>query len=305
MATPFGRVLTAMITPFDSSGAIDHGTVWDLARHLVDIGNDGIVVAGTTGESPTLDGDEKIALFRAVVEAVGDRAVVVAGTGTYDTAESLHLTAGAIEAGVHGVMAVTPYYSRPPQQGLFEHFTTIADASSVPMLVYNIPSRTGRRIEVETLIRLAEHERIVAVKDAVGDLAFTIETVNGCGDDLAVYSGDDILTLPMMAVGAVGVVSVAAHLAGEQISAMVAAVVNNDWDEARRIHLALAPLCKALFAEPSPMPVKGALNALWQPVGEPRSPLVSASAEAVSAVKEALAAVRAPTGNVRRVEDVQ
>jgi len=173
------------------------------------------------------------------------------------------------------------------------------------MLVYNIPSRTGRRIEVETLIRLAEHERIVAVKDAVGDLAFTIETVNGCGDDLAVYSGDDILTLPMMAVGAVGVVSVAAHLAGEQISAMVAAVVNNDWDEARRIHLALAPLCKALFAEPSPMPVKGALNALWQPVGEPRSPLVSASAEAVSAVKEALAAVRAPTGNVRRVEDVQ
>ncbi len=292
MTTPFGRVLTAMITPFDSSGAVDHGTAWDLARHLVDTKNDGIVVAGTTGESPTLSVDEKIALFRAVVEAVGDRAAVVAGTGTYDTAESLYLTAGAIEAGVDGVMAVTPYYSRPPQQGLFQHFTAIADASSVPVLLYNIPSRTGRRIEVETLARLGEHERIAAVKDAVGDLAFTTETVNVCGDSLAVYSGDDILTLPMLAVGAVGVVSVAAHLAGDQISEMVTAAVNNDWDEARRIHLALAPLCRALFAEPSPMPIKGALNALWQPVGEPRSPLVSASDETVGAIKEVLAGSR-------------
>jgi len=289
MTTPFGRVLTAMITPFDGSGAVDHGTVWDLARHLVDTGNDGIVVAGTTGESPTLTADEKIALFRAVVEAVGDRAMVVAGTGTYDTVESLHLTAGAIEAGVHGVMAVTPYYSRPPQQGLFEHFTAIADASSVPVLLYNIPSRTACRIEVETLARLGEHDRIVAVKDAVGDIAFTTEVINTCGGNLAVYSGDDILTLPMMAVGAVGVVSVAAHLAGRQIAAMVKAASDNDWAEARRIHLALAPLCTALFAEPSPMSVKGALNALWQPVGDPRSPLVPASAEAVGAVKEALA----------------
>ncbi|MEE9581847.1 MAG: 4-hydroxy-tetrahydrodipicolinate synthase [Acidimicrobiia bacterium] len=296
MAIPFGRVLTAMITPFDASGAVDHGTVWELARHLVETGNDGIVVAGTTGESPTLDADEKVALFRAVVDAVGDKAVVVAGVGTYDTAESLRLTAGAVEAGVHGVMAVTPYYSRPPQQGLFEHFTAIADASPVPVLLYNIPSRTGRRIEVETLVRLAKHERIAAVKDAVGDLAFTTETVNACGDDLVVYSGDDILTLPMMAVGAVGIVSVAAHLVGEQIAAMVAAAMNDDWTEARRIHLSLAPLCRALFAEPNPMPVKGALNALWQPVGDPRSPLVAASVETVDAVKEALAVVGAPTG---------
>ncbi len=290
--TPFGRVLTAMITPFDPSGAVDHGTVWDLARHLVDTGNDGIVLSGTTGESPTLDGDEKIALFRAVVEAVGDRAVVVAGTGTYDTAESVHLTEGAMEAGVDGVMAVTPYYSRPPQQGLFEHFTAIADASSVPVLLYNIPSRTGRRIELETLARLAEHDRIVAVKDAVGDLAFTTETVVACGDSLAVYSGDDMLTLPMMAVGGVGIVSVAAHLAGEQIAAMVRAAVDGDWDVARRLHLALAPLCRALFAEPNPMPIKGALDALWQPVGIPRSPLVAASPEVVNAVKEALAIAR-------------
>lgn len=289
MATPFGRVLTAMITPFDSSGAVDHGTVWDLARHLVDTGNDGIVVGGTTGESPTLDADEKVALFRAVVEAVGDRAVVVAGTGTYDTAESIHLTAGAVEAGADAVMAVTPYYSRPPQQGLFEHFAAIADASSVPVLLYNIPSRTSRRIEVETLARLAQHERIVAVKDAVGDLGFTTDTINACGEDLAVYSGDDLLTLPMIAVGAVGIVSVAAHLVGDEIAAMVAAATAGDWNEARRIHLALAPLFRALFAEPNPMPLKGALNALWQPVGDPRSPLVSASAETVNLVKESLA----------------
>jgi 4-hydroxy-tetrahydrodipicolinate synthase len=293
MATPFGRLLTAMITPFDSSGAVDHGTVWDLARHLVDSGNDGIVVAGTTGESPTLDADEKIALFKAVVDAVGDRAFVVAGTGTYDTAESLQLTTRAIEAGVHGVMAVTPYYSRPPQQGLFEHFTAIAEASSVPVLLYNIPSRTSRRIELETLVRLAQHDRIVAVKDAVGDLGFTTDTVNACGDNLAVYSGDDLLTLPMMAVGAAGVVSVGAHLAGEQIAAMIEAAVSGDWDEARRLHLALAPLCRALFVEPNPMPVKAALSAFWQPVGEPRLPLVPAGAETVTAIKEALAIARA------------
>lgn len=292
MATPFGRVLTAMITPFDDSGAVDHQAVWDLAKHLVDSGNDGIVVAGTTGESPTLDVDEKVALFRAVVEAVGDRAHVVAGTGTYDTRESIHLTEAAIEAGVDGVMAVTPYYSRPPQNGLIEHFTAIADASSVPVLLYNIPSRTGRRIEVDTLATLSRHERIVAVKDAVGDLSFTTQTVLACGEGFAIYSGDDILTLPMMSVGAVGIVSVAAHLAGREVAAMVAAAADGKWDEAKRLHLALAPLCKALFAEPNPMPVKGALDRLWQPVGVPRSPLVAASPHIVDAVEEALAAAR-------------
>jgi 4-hydroxy-tetrahydrodipicolinate synthase len=292
MATPFGRVLTAMITPFDSSGSVDHGTVWDLTRHLVETGTEGIVVAGTTGESPTLSGDEKIALFRAVVEAVGDDAVVVAGTGTYDTAESIELTTAAIEAGVHGVMAVTPYYSRPPQQGLFEHFTAIADASSVPVLLYNIPSRTARRIEIDTLKRLSRHDKIVAVKDAVGDLSFTTATINACGEDLAVYCGDDILTLPLMSVGGVGVVSVASHLAGQEIAAMVAAAVAGDWDEARRLHLALAPLCASLFTEPNPMPLKGALEALWQPVGVPRSPLVAASPDVVQGVKEALTSLR-------------
>ena len=293
MIIPFGRLLTAMITPFDSDGAVDHGTVWDLANHIVDTGSDGIVVGGTTGESPTLDEDEKVAIFRAVVEAVGKRAVVIAGTGTYDTAESIHLTERAVDAGVNGVMAVTPYYSRPSQQGLFEHFTAIAEASAVPVLLYNIPSRTGRLIEVDTLARLSAHPRIVAVKDAVGDLAFTTRTRLACPEPFAIYSGDDILTLPMMAVGGVGVVSVASHLAGEQVRVMIDAAAAGNWDEARRLHLGLAPLFSALFVEPNPMPVKAALDALWRPVGRPRLPLVPASADTVNAVKEALAAARA------------
>lgn len=293
MSAPFGRVLTAMVTPFDAAGAIDVQAVWDLARHLVSHGSDGVVVAGTTGESPTLSADEKVMLFRTAVEAVGDRGVVVAGTGTYDTAESVRLTNEAVAAGVHGVMAVTPYYSRPPQQGLFEHFTAIADASAVPVLVYNIPSRTGRLIEVSTLARLSAHPRIVAVKDAVGDLAFTTKTALACGDSLAIYSGDDILTLPMMAVGAVGVVSVASHLAGPQIAAMVAAAAAGDWEEARRRHLALAPLFEACFLEPNPIPVKAALGATWKPVGKPRLPLVPASADTLAAIHKALASAGA------------
>ena len=293
MTTPFGPVLTAMITPFGPDGAIDHGTVWELANHLIDTGSDGIVVGGTTGEAPTLSEDEKVALFRAVVDAVGSRATVVAGSGTYDTAESVHLTKRAAEAGVHGVMAVTPYYSRPSQQGLFEHFTAVAEASEVPVLVYNIPSRTGRLIEVDTLARLSAHPRIVAVKDAVGDLAFTTRTRLACADDFAIYSGDDILTLPIMAVGGIGIVSVASHLAGEQVKAMVDAATAGDWTEARRYHLGLAPLFSALFLEQNPMGVKASLDALWRPVGRPRLPLVAASVETVSAVKEALAAARA------------
>ena len=289
MNAPFGRVCTAMITPFDPEGAVDHAKAAAVARHLVDTGTEGVVVAGTTGESPTLTAEEKVALYKTVVDAVGSRATVVAGTGTYDTAESIHLSQRAAEVGCEALMAVTPYYSRPSQEGLVAHFTAIADSTDLPLLLYNIPSRTGRRIDVETLKRLSEHRRIVAVKDAVGDLAFTSETRVACPDDFAIYSGDDILTLPMMAVGAVGVVSVATHLAGKQVRAMVDAFAAGDEAEALRLHLALAPLAKAIFTEPNPQPVKGALNALWQPVGDPRLPLVPASADTVGAVKEALA----------------
>jgi 4-hydroxy-tetrahydrodipicolinate synthase len=288
MAAPFGRVLTAMLTPFDPDGAVDHGRVWELARHLVDTGSEGIVVAGSTGESPTLSDDEKVALFRAVVEAVDGRAKVVAGTGTYDTAHSVELTRRAAAAGCDAVMAVTPYYNRPPQSGLIEHFHAIADASDLPVMLYNIPSRTGRLIEVETLAELAGHPGIVAVKDAVGDVGFTTRTRVAVGEDFAIYSGDDLNILPLMAVGGIGIVSVAAHLAGEQVARLVAAAAAGDMETARTVHLALAPLCKALFLEPNPMPLKGAMSKLWGPVGDPRLPLVPASAATVAAVEEAL-----------------
>jgi 4-hydroxy-tetrahydrodipicolinate synthase len=286
---PFGRLLTAMITPFGPDGAVDHGRVWELAHHLVETGSDGLVVAGSTGEAPTLSDDEKVALFRAVVDAVGRRAKVIAGTGTYDTAHSVALTRRAVEAGCHGVLAVTPYYNRPTQAGLVAHFEAIAGASDLPVMLYNIPSRTGRRIEVDTLTRLAAHPGIVAVKDAVGEPAFTTETVGAAGGGLAVYSGDDANTLPMMAVGGVGVVSVASHLAGLQVRRLVDAAAAGDMAEARRLHLALAPLCRALFLEPNPMPVKAAMDRLWAPVGDPRLPLVPAAEATLAAVEEALA----------------
>ena len=187
------------------------------------------------------------------------------------------------------MLAVTPYYNRPSQDGLAAHFEAIAAASHLPVMLYNIPGRTGRRIEVGTLARLAETPGIVAVKDAVGDLAFTTETVGAVGDGMAVYSGDDVNTLPIMAVGGVGVVSVAAHLAGRQVKRLVEAAAAGRLDEARRLHLALAPLCRALFLESNPMPVKAAMDELWAPVGDPRLPLVRAAAATVAAIKEALA----------------
>jgi len=289
---PFGRVLTAMITPFTEEGGLDYTRVWNLARYLTDHGSDGLVVTGTTGESPTLTPEEKVALYHAVTKAVEDRDVkVLAGTGTYNTAESVHLTKLAAEAGCHGILAVTPYYNRPSQEGLVAHFEAIADASDLPVMLYNIPGRTARRIEVETLKRLAQHPRILGVKDAVMDLDFTSST---CHDvpDLAVYSGQDSYTLPMMAVGAVGVVSVISHLAGDVVRRMVDAAQAGDYTTASGLHHQLLPLAFACFLEPNPAPVKAALNALWEPVGAPRLPLVPASEATLAAVKEALGAVQ-------------
>ena len=291
---PFGQVLTAMITPFTEDGHVDYEKVWRLARHLTDHGSDGLVVTGTTGESPTLSADEKVAIYRTVIESIAGRDVrVVAGTGTYDTAESVHLSRRAAEAGAHGVLAVTPYYSRPSQEGLIAHFEAIADASDLPVMLYNIPGRTARRIEVETMKRLSGHPRIVAVKDAVMDLDFTSQTCHEV-PELSVYSGQDSYTWPMMAVGAVGVVSVISHLAGDTVAALVAAAASGDLARARDLHHQLLPLAFACFVEPNPAPVKAALNSLWEPVGTPRLPLLAASASTVAAVKEALEAVRAP-----------
>lgn len=285
---PFGEVLTAMITPFTDTGEVDYDKIWRLARYLVDNGSDGLVVTGTTGESPVLTADEKVAIYRAVVEAVGERATIVAGTGTYNTAESVELSQRAADAGVDAVMAVTPYYSKPDQAGLVRHFSMIADATELPLLLYNIPGRSARLIEVDTLAKLSAHPNIVAVKDAVMDIDHTAQSRLALSPEFAIYSGQDSYTLAMMVVGAVGVVSVASHLVGNQIKRMVRAAHDGDWAEAQRLNYGLLPVFYSCFTEPSPMPVKGALGRLWESVGEPRPPLVPASPATIDAIEVAL-----------------
>lgn len=277
-----------MITPFREDGQVDHEKAWNLARHLASQGSDGLVVTGTTGESPTMTEDEKVALYRTVVEAVAAmKTKVVAGTGTYNTDESIHLSRRAAEAGCDGILAVTPYYNRPSQEGLVAHFTAIAGATDLPVCLYNIPGRTARVIEIETLKSLSSHPKIKAVKDAVMDIDFTSRTVLEV-PDLEVYSGQDTYTWPMMAVGAVGVISVISHLAGPQVAAMVKAAAAGDIETARDLHRRLLPLGLACFIDPNPSPVKAALNSLWEPVGNPRLPLVPSSDTTVAAIKDAL-----------------
>ena len=280
-----------MITPFSADGSVDHEKAWRLARFLSDNGSDALVVTGTTGESPTLSDVEKLALYNTVKDAVDKKdTLVIAGTGTYDTAHSVELTQESAKIGVDGVLAVTPYYNKPSQAGMIAHFTAIADVG-LPVLVYNIPGRTASLIQVDTLAALAEHDEIVAVKDAVMDIDFTSETANRVRG-LAIYSGQDSETLPMMSVGAVGVVSVIAHLAGRTVAAMVAAAAKGDYEEAARLHHLLLPLCDACFLETNPAPVKGAMGRLWEPVGDLRLPLVAASDETLAAVEKAVGAVQ-------------
>ena len=279
-----------MVTPFTPDGALDTVKAGRLARHLVENGSDGLVISGTTGESPTLSSDEKVRLFEAVAEAVGDRAMVVAGVGTYDTAGSVALSRRAARAGCGGVMAVTPYYNKPTQEGLVAHFEAIADATELPVLVYNIPSRTARLIELSTLVRLSSHPNIVATKDAVMDLDFTSLTVEDA-PDLTVYSGQDSYTLPMMSVGAVGVVSVISHLAGRMVARMVDAAAGGDYGTASALHHALMPLSVACFLETNPGPVKAALTESWEPVGDLRLPMVAPAEDTLRAVLKAMAAL--------------
>jgi len=281
-----------MITPFDAEGNVDYQQAWNLATHLVESGSDGLVLTGTTGEAPTLTTDEKVALYRTVVEAVGGKAVVVAGTGTNNTAASAELTRRAADVGCDGVMAVTPYYSKPSQAGLVSHFAAIADASELPVLLYNIPARTGRLIEIPTLVKVAAHPRIVAVKDAVMDIDHTAQTRAALPEDFSIYSGQDSYTLAMMTVGAIGVVSVASHLVGKQIRRMVTAFTGGDIAEAMRLNQGLLPLFYACFLEPNPAPVKAAMDKLWGTVGAPRLPLQAASPETVAAIERALGMVQ-------------
>lgn len=284
----FGRVATAIITPFTSEGPIDYAAFWRLVRHLAENGTEAIVVAGTTGESPTLSKPEKVALFAAAVDAAGDRVKVVAGGTNSDTAESIDFAVAAAEVGVDGVMVVTPYYSKPPQHGIVAHMVAIADATDLPVMIYNIPGRTATLIEIDTLVEICEHPNVVAVKDAVDDIEWSRRAIQALPEGIAVYSGSDALTKDLVNAGAVGVVSVASHLAGREIAAMVDAILSGDDAKAEEMHRLLTPLNEALFLEPSPMPLKGALTAYWDSVGEPRLPLMPAKPETVAAVGDAL-----------------
>jgi 4-hydroxy-tetrahydrodipicolinate synthase len=285
--TPFGRVLTAMVTPFSADGALDVDGAQRLATHLVDAGNDGLIISGTTGESPTTSNAEKAQLVEAVVEAVGDRAHVVAGVGTNDTAHSLELARDAAKAGAHGLLAVTPYYSKPPQEGLFRHFTAIADATDLPVMLYDIPGRSGVPINTETLVRLAEHPRIVANKDAKGDLGRASWAIATSG--LAWYSGDDMLNLPLLSVGAVGFVSVVSHLVTPELRSMLDAHLSGDVTKATEIHQQLLPVFTGMFRTQGVITTKTALALREMPAGPLRMPLVELSPEEEQQLKHDLA----------------
>lgn len=289
---PFGRVLTAMVTPFTASGAVDLKRAQELAVHLVELGNDGLVVNGTTGESPTTTDAEKTDLVRAVVEAVGDRATVVAGAGTNDTAHSIEMAQEAAKAGAHGLLVVTPYYSRPTQAGLYAHFTSVADATELPVMLYDIPPRSIVPIEVDTLRRLAEHPRIIAVKDAKGDLLAGTEVI--ANTHLAYYSGDDGLNLPWLSVGATGVVSVIGHVVAGRIRAMIDAYEDGDTSTARTNHRGMIPVFRAFSRVGGVVFAKTALRLRGMDVGDPRLPIVPATDDLVRAIAEDLTQAGVP-----------
>lgn len=281
---PFGRLITAMVTPFRSDGALDVDGAGQLASYLVDQQlNDALVINGTAGEASTTTDAEKETLLRAVVEAVGDRARVIAGVGTNDTRHTIELASAAEKAGAHGLLVVTPYYNKPPQAGLFRHFSAVADAAGLPILLYDIPHRTGTAIATETLCRLAGHERIVGVKDAKGNLAETSWVIRRT--DLAYYSGEDALTLPMLAVGGVGVVGTSSHLNGPGTRQMIEAYERGEVAEAIRLHLQLLPLFTGIFRTQGTILVKAALAAYGLPAGPVRSPLVDATEAEVAQLR--------------------
>jgi len=287
-SAPFGRLLTAMVTPMAADGAVDYDATQRLASHLVDAGNDGLVISGTTGESPTTTDAEKEQLVRVVHDAVGDRAQVVAGVGTYDTNHSVELARQAEKAGATGLLVVTPYYSKPPQTGLLEHFRRVADSTTLPVMLYDIPGRSGVAIATETLLQLAEHDRIVAVKDAKGDLYETARVL--AHSDLAIYSGGDALNLPLLSIGAVGAVSVVAHACAKEYAAMIRAVDAGDLAEARRINAAVLPAIRGIMTR-----TQGAImaKAALQITGvlasrAVRLPLVEATEEQMTLLREDL-----------------
>ena len=285
---PFGRVVTAMVTPFTADGALDLDGAQRLAEHLVESGSSGLVVNGTTGEAPTTTDAEKRALVGAVLEAVGSRARIIAGIGGYDTAHTVEAAEAMGQAGAHALLAVTPYYNKPPQEGVRRHFTAVADATDLPVVLYDIPGRTATPIETETLLRLAEHPRIVAVKDAKGDLGASSRVMAETG--LVYYSGEDMLNLPLAAVGSVGCMSVVSHLVGPELVALYDAYFAGDTAKARDIHRTLLPVYTGVFRTQGVITIKAALRTLGRPVGPVRLPLVDLDEAGLATLRADLAA---------------
>lgn len=285
----FGRVLTATITPFKEDGSVNYAVAEKLAVHLVDRGSDSLVVCGTTGESPTLTWDEEYELFQVIQKAVAGKAKVIAGAGSNSTYEAIEATKKAAKLGLDGCLQVVPYYNKPPQEGLYEHFRAIAlSAPELPIMLYNIPGRTGQNMLPETVAKLAEIPNIAAVKEASGNLDQASQIRLLTPPEFAIYSGDDSLTLPMLAVGASGVVSVASHLVGEQLQQMIAAFEAGQVQVATQIHLQLFDLFKALFLTTNPIPVKAALKLQGWDVGSTRPPLCEPHPEVTQKLKDVL-----------------
>ncbi|MEK5148260.1 4-hydroxy-tetrahydrodipicolinate synthase [Psychrobacillus sp. FSL K6-4615] len=284
----FGQILTAMVTPFDHNEDIDFPATRNLINYLISNGTQGLVVSGTTGESPTLTDEEKVQLFKFTVEVVNGRVPVIAGTGSYSTKASINLTKQATDAGVDGIMLVVPYYNKPSQEGLYQHFQTIAATTSLPIMLYNIPGRSVVNMSLDTVIRLSEIPNIVAIKEAGGNLDTMSEIISNTREDFSLYSGDDGLTIPVLSIGGTGVISVASHIIGNEMQAMIAKFNNGNVREAAMDHRRLLPVMKALFAAPNPTPVKTALNLKGVPVGGVRLPMVPLNAEELTTLKEVL-----------------
>ncbi|SEA22335.1 4-hydroxy-tetrahydrodipicolinate synthase [Thalassobacillus cyri] len=288
----FGQVLTAMVTPFDQNGEIDFNATRTLVNYLIANGSDGLVVAGTTGESPTLTDAEKLELFRFVAQVADGRVAVVAGTGSNNTRASVELTRQAEQTGVDAIMLTTPYYNKPSQEGLYQHYKAVAEVTPLPVMLYNIPGRSAAKIAPETVIRLSEIDNIVSVKEASGDLDAMTEIITKTPDNFTLYSGDDGLTLPVLAIGGTGIVSVSAHILGNEMQEMVNSYNYGDVKRAAAIHQEILPVMKAMFAQPSPSPVKAALNLMGIPVGDVRLPMVPLNSEEINALKQNLPAYK-------------
>src|SRR5690625_4431629 len=273
----FGRVLTAMVTPFQQNGEVDDEQTTILIEHLLQNSSDGLVISGTTGESPTLTFDEKLNLFKHVTKAVNRRVPVIAGTGSNNTKASIRLTEEAENSGVDAIMLVTPYYNKPSQEGMYEHFKRIAESTSLPVMLYNIPGRSAVKLNADTIIQLSEIDNIVSVKEAAGDLDQVSMIIENTKSDFSVYSGEDSLTLPMMALGADGVVSVASHIIGNELQQMITHFYNGKINKAGSLHRKLLPVMNELFSSPSPSPVKTALKIKGLDSGFVRLPLIPLS----------------------------